>query len=498
MKRITRILAAVVVISLLAWLLLYFFCPNKCNCRYLPPPVPKSCDKVLYKIGNGRTYKLDDKRQITKDTSGNPILGNVEVKAPYRCNEVILDGSHVDASKLRDHLRNLCFVKVNECRCSDGGPELWQYAGNASVDLIGVVKDPPPTGGGVGGLMLNFIVEDFTPPGDTISFVDSSAINSIEIPAPISKCSNESVKIAIVDSGVDVAIDNPLKTKGGTAWKMMNLTASCHPALATVFGLDMDPVRGPEPEDKNGHGTHINGIVVGLTKPSSGASEGVQLEFVNARFTDGTKKDGSLFHAMCGLYYAMEQGAEVINVSWGFYDDEVPLMLEKIIQEAHSQNVMIVAGMGNKGLYLSTTGERFWPACFANHPNLISVGAVVDETSNTLADFSNWSHDLMVMTVTAVGKDVISTFPMHLTPSGTLVSGQPIVRGWVKQSGTSMAAPYVTRTVAVMKGIGKKDPTFTVVNIKNRILSNASARPWRQYDHQALNSQMCAATIPIN
>ncbi len=498
MKRITRILMAVVLISLLTFVVLYFFCPNKCNCCFLPTPVPRPCDTVLYKIGNGMTFKINNNGQIATDTSGSPILKEVEVRAPYRCNEVILDASHDDAADLRDHLRNLCFVKVNECRCSSRGPELWRYAGNASVDLIGVVKDPPPTGGGVGGLMLNFIVEDFASPVDTISFIDSSATDDIVVPAPINKCSKETVKIAIVDSGVDVAVDNPLKTKAGTAWKMMSLTAACHPALATVFGLDMDPARGPEPEDMNGHGTHINGIAVGLTKPSSGASEGVQLEFVNARFTDGTKKDGSLFHAMCGLYYAIEQGAEVINVSWGFYDDEVPLMLEKIIQEAHSQNVMIVAGMGNRGLYLSTTGKRFWPACFANHPNLISVGAVVDETSNTLADFSNWSPDPMVMTVTAVGQDVISTFPMHLTPPGALVLGKPIARGWVKQSGTSMAAPYVTRTVAVMKGIGKKDASFTVADIKDLIQINANVQPWRQYDHQVLNIQMCSATIPIH
>lgn len=499
MKRNTKILIAIIILALVAYALIYYWCPNKCNCYFLPPPTPTPCETVLYKTGDAFTYQLNDNGQIEKGAGGNPVLKPTKIKAAYRCNEIILDAARPDAAGLRDHLRNLCFVQVNDCRCTSQGPELWKYAGSGNVDLIGIVKDPPPTGGGIGGLMLNFIVEDFTPPtAELITFVDSSAIDSIAIPVPISNCSKETVKIAIVDSGVDTDVNNPLKLKAGLAWKMMALPVACTPAISTVFGLDMDAARGSEPVDQNGHGTHINGIVVGLSKPGGGTGEGVQLEFVNARFTEGTKKDGSLFHAMCGLYYALEQGAEVINVSWGFYDDDVPVMLENFLDLAKTHDVMVVAGMGNNKLYLGTSGERFWPACFANKDNLISVGAVVDRSSNTIAGFSNWSLDPNVMTVSAVGQDVVSTYPIHLSPVGVSSAGRPTVPGWVQQSGTSMAAPYVTRTVAVMKGIGKRDATFEVDDIKYFIQLNASTKQHRQYDHAWLSQQICTASIPIH
>lgn len=497
MKRNTKILAAIVILALVTYALVCYFCPNKYCCCFKEPTVPPPCDSVKHISATALAYQLDVNGQIVLNNDNKPELKPIEIRKPYRCNEIILDASRPDAAGLRDFLQDLGFVQVNDCHCTSLGPELWRYAGSGTVDLIGVVKDPPPTGGGVGGMLLNYIVEDFGAL-DSIRFVDSTTIDTISIENPVNICTKQSVKIAIVDSGADIDVNNPLKVKAGAAWKMAPLTSTCTPPVTTVMGLDMDPLRGPEPIDENGHGTHINGIAVGLSSPSGGTSEGVELKFINARFTEGTKKEGSLFQALCGIYYAMEQGAEVINISWGFYDEDEPVMLGKIMDEADKNNVMIVAGMGNRGIYIGTSGERFWPACYANKPNVISVGAVVDQTSHRLADFSNWSLDANVMTVSAVGQDVISTYPMHLTPSTTTIGGKKIVSGWVKQSGTSMATPYASRTVAVMKGIGKKDPALTVSDIKLFIQINASTQPNRQYDHMQLCTQMCNTSIPIH
>jgi Subtilase family len=356
----------------------------------------------------------------------------------YRCNEWLLDGSHPTAAASRDSLLKWGFVKAESCPCPSQ-LELWRYAGPKKVlgiDTGGgeVVVDPKKKGAGVGGLELNYLLTC-----DTIK-TPGNPSTSLNEPS----CPTGRVKIAIVDSGVDPT-NVALLASNWTPFP--SPMPPCTPGVSnTLYGLNiMGSLGNWEPLDDQGHGTHINGIIAGVA-PNGGNRMGVPFDILNVKVLDGNN-ECTLFDALCGLYYALEQNVDVINISWGFKDTIAPTEIFKPFFDAvNSKNVVVVAGLGNDGI--DVDGKmKFWPACFANtQPNLISVSAL-DAPAGTMANFSNWSFSGNYMTVAANGKNIVSSYPRALSLGGT--SDLAIM------SGTSMATPFVTRTVAVRIGLSK-------------------------------------------
>jgi subtilisin family serine protease len=163
-----------------------------------------------------------------------------------------------------------------------------------------------------------------------------------------------------------------------------------------------------------GHGTMVSGIVH-LVAPTA------QIMPLKAFKADGT---GYLSDVLRAIYFAVQNGARVINMSFSFsnYSHEVA----SATKFATRHQVICVASAGNDG-----KEEIVYPA------SLWNVMGVASTTNNdTISTFSNYGEDLVW--VAAPGEGIITTYPF-----GTFGAG------W----GTSFSAPFVSGAAALLLSV---------------------------------------------
>jgi thermitase len=124
-----------------------------------------------------------------------------------------------------------------------------------------------------------------------------------------------------------------------------------------------------------------------------------------------------------GIKWAVDHGADVINMSLGIKHVGGGLPHEKVIRYALSKNVTVVAASGNDG-----TSERYYPGAL---PGVIAVGAV--DGAGAVTPFTSYGANISVV---APGLNIYSSF-VHNT--------------YAFASGTSQASPFVTGAVGLMK-----------------------------------------------
>ena len=176
--------------------------------------------------------------------------------------------------------------------------------------------------------------------------------------------------------------------------------------------------------DNNGHGTHVSGTIAGENNNYgvTGIAYNAKIMPVKVLNESGS---GSYSSISKGIRYAVDNGANVINLSLGGASSN--RTLESAINYASSKGVIVVMAAGNNG-----DSSPDYPARYA-YKSGIAVGAV--DKNNNLADFSNRSGANEISYVTAPGVKVNSSVPNN--QYGTY-------------SGTSMAAPHVAGVVALM------------------------------------------------
>lgn len=212
----------------------------------------------------------------------------------------------------------------------------------------------------------------------------------------------EEVVVAIIDTGVD----------------------SDHPYLEGRIHQDSSEVDFSSYEDGNGHGTHVAGIVAANT-PSN-----VSIMVVRGLNSEGYASDRTLANA---IYYAVNAGADIINMSWGGYEFWTEDVLKRAVKTAFDAGVTLVAAAGNE----SDDAGYFYPASSAY---CITVSASKQDGSK--AAFSNYGS---CVDVSAPGSQILSTY----------LNG-----GYAVLSGTSMSAPFVAAACAMEQTFyGKKTPT---------------------------------------
>ena len=349
--------------------------------------------------------------------------------APHVPNEIILDAQDLGANynALKDYLELKGFKKADSCNCSHS-LELWRNP--QAVNVIGEITDAKAKPGTVGGngwrLSPNFRIgndEKITP--DTLR--DDSVPRK-----PIGK----PVRIVIVDTGVDPA--NNFLTLLWRKSQITSRTSSC--ADEKEYGLNV-PMPGNEPLDGQGHGTMVNGIINGIPKQNTGNQSGIAFEQINAKFTTGNDNTGTLFKAVCGLYYGLDKGGQVFNLSWGYAGGEAPELIKSFLETAKTQNVIVVAGAGND--HKNNDSIPFWPASFSNTYNfVISVGGYND------ANFTGYTQATPLLYNNSNYGQTVNVFAPAVDVR-TVGMGS---NRFAKNSGTSMATAYVTRVAAIARG----------------------------------------------
>lgn len=206
------------------------------------------------------------------------------------------------------------------------------------------------------------------------------------------------------------------------------------------------------PVDRNGHGTHVTGIIaacnqngVGLT----GAIGGAEIDVIPLKVlgADGLTDD---FITAEAVQKAVQLEVDVINISIaGVTIDNV---LRKAIRDALLLGIPIVTAAGNG----NNATENIFPASL---PGVIAVAGVNQYGKKVPRSNYGWEVD-----ISAPGFEIVSTYT---SPSYT------------KLSGTSMAAPYVTSVIANYKKI---NPQLDFVQINRLLARNALDLGGKGYD----------------
>ncbi|GEO11691.1 S8 family peptidase [Segetibacter aerophilus] len=194
-------------------------------------------------------------------------------------------------------------------------------------------------------------------------------------------------------------------------------------------------VMGPSPM----HGTHVAGIIGAQRDNGIGAdgvAQNVKVMMIRA-VPDGDEYDKDIALA---IKYAVDNGAKVINMSFGKGLSPEKNWVDDAVRYAELKDVLIIHAAGNDGENTDTTGNFPNPELKVLHrkaSNFITVGASSDPkvSGDYVADFSNYGKS--TVDVFAPGVKIYSTLPGKST------------YGFLK--GTSMASPVVAGVAAVIR-----------------------------------------------
>ena len=183
-----------------------------------------------------------------------------------------------------------------------------------------------------------------------------------------------------------------------------------------------------DPLDRLGHGTHVAGIIGAVGNNGVGIS-GVawNTRIMALKFIDDNGI-GYTSNAIRAIDYAIQNGARIINASWG--GGAANAALEAALARARTAGVIVVMSAGNGAANTDTT--PFYPAGYIRQfDNIVTVAAT--NAFDALTTFSNYGS--ATVTLAAPGERILSTEP----------GGR-----YAERSGTSMAVPHVVGSLAVL------------------------------------------------
>lgn len=201
------------------------------------------------------------------------------------------------------------------------------------------------------------------------------------------------------------------------------------------------------------HGTHGAGIIAAVRnnkKGVDGIADNVSIMMLRA-LTDGDEHDKDIANA---IRYAVDNGAKVINMSFGKDFSPEKHWVDDAFRYAESRNVLLIHSAGNSAKNIDSN-SNFPNPVFINGAgragNVITVGASGDKKNGGLtAFFSNY------------GKNEVDVFAPGVEIYSTLPGGNE----YGNASGTSMAGPVVAGIAAL---ILEHYPTLSPQQVKYAI-----------------------------
>jgi subtilisin family serine protease len=247
--------------------------------------------------------------------------------------------------------------------------------------------------------------------------VGSSALNMISALESETFRNGAGILVAVLDTGVDVD----------------------HPCLRgqTVAGYDFVNDMAYQ-KDLNGHGTACASLIAGLGGENiAGAAPKAKILPVKVMDDQG-KSDG--FSVAQGIVYAVQKGANIINLSLGTTSETN--LLDEALNYAMDHNCLVVAASGNEG----KEGENY-PASL---DGVLCVGAV--DGGKWKASFSNYGPKV------------------DLAAPGVLVAAAAPGAATVLMSGTSSAAPIVSGAAA---SLWSENPNWSAEAVAEKLMAEA-------------------------
>lgn len=318
------------------------------------------------------------------------VIGLNSWQTYYIANQVIVKFPTNTPETIRQHLRNsfgadLDRLYINETTIL----ELWSFSNPHLID--------PSTGRlNINGTpsrikkrsRVNNIVSveaslnyQYNPLSPSSEHMDLATLASYSHPPQI-----DTIRVAIIDSGIDTTL--------------IGFQENTQLSIEEADGyVDIGHFVAPNAPfgDASGIGTHLASIL------SHGLSENIHLQLLPLQIINenGT---GYLFDALCALYLAYDNSADIINFNWS-QQTEYNALLNAVLQESHLDNHLILIPAGDEAL--NTSDVPSYPTNF-DVPNAIVVQAA-DEIVGGLAPFSNYSPDsidVAVHGVNVLGYDI--------------------------------------------------------------------------------------------
>ena len=229
------------------------------------------------------------------------------------------------------------------------------------------------------------------------------------------------ITVAVLDTGIDLSHPE-LQEVLLPGYDFVNIIDGADKFIGDFLGYDESP------DDEVGHGTHVAGIIAGqgLNMPEGVVPKCRILPVrVLGAMQQGSKRVGAglIDNINSGIKWAIDQGADVINMSLGIRHTGGGLPHEEVVAYAQRKGVTIIAASGNDG-----HEQLYYPGAL---PYVMAVGAV--DENGKIADFSTYGKQV---DLAAPGTDIYSTY---------------IGEKYAFSSGTSHAAPFVAGAVAMLK-----------------------------------------------
>ncbi|AHZ85049.1 S8 family serine peptidase [Bdellovibrio bacteriovorus] len=266
------------------------------------------------------------------------------------------------------------------------------------------------------------------------------------------------VIVAVVDTGLDKAHDvfKPYNANGtggtGALW-INQIEASGTPGVDDDQNGFVDDINGwnfisntGNFYDDDDHGTHVAGIVVGagqniFARPLAES----KIQIMPLKFL-GAGGSGSTANAIKAIYYAVNNGAKVINNSWG--GSGYSRSLHDAITYAYDHHVLVVSAAGNYG---------------SNNDSAPMYPANYDVPSNiAIASTSKWDD--------RSGFSNYGSYTVHLGSPGEYIESTVPGNETLKMSGTSMAAPFVAGMAALAL---REAPGLSGYQLKQLVIQSA-------------------------
>ena len=306
----------------------------------------------------------------------------------------------------------------------DAGPE-WVTVGVEAGESVDDAYERLTLTPGVDDVTFNYRYQAHGVPDDPL-FDAQWNLQAMGLPSAWEDSDGSGVVVAVLDSGV---------ATGGE-------DLECH-TFVDQFNAFIDPPGPGLAVDDNGHGTHVTGTIAQCTDNGvgvAGVAPGASIMPVKVMDENAEATTMTLSH---GMIWAIEHGADVINLSlgmecsgpWPVCSDAV---IDYLVERAEDAGIVVVVSSGNDGgPYVSSP---------ANHPSTIAVGA--STIYETRAPYSAYGSALDVVAPGGSRYDGI----LQETFNG---SGEWAYYSW---TGTSMAAPHVAGTIALMKAVNPAAP----------------------------------------
>ena len=277
----------------------------------------------------------------------------------------------------------------------------------------------------------------------------------------------DGVTVAVIDTGVDVThpdlVDNIWANVDEVAGDGIDNDGNGY--VDDYFGWDFVN-NDATPTDGNGHGTHVAGTIGAGNNGfgTTGVAFDTQIMPIKVLSDSGS---GSSTDVAAGIRYAVDNGADIINLSLG---GGMSSAIVGALRYAEANNVFVVAAAGNDG-----NSAASFPAQHSRSlDNVISVGA--HNSGSQLAGFSNQPGSGVVQ-VDAPGVMIQSTVPG---------------KGYDGFSGTSMAAPHVAGVAALALSA---NPTLTPEQLRNTIVAGSTTTVGGSLSHGGIDANQTVSRV---